>query len=545
MADATTENTTNTDTSPTAQKYGFDLVYDPNSEEFLIQRDSSEYMSVIDRQAWDDKYLRDMIETFSPNAENLDSADGISLFEALQVKEPEILHENRDLYAALQAEKPDLSLASYNQDNSITFYHYSVAPEEREACIELLQTKKNLTPERAALAFDKYTNDEAYARFSQKLHEKSHLGDHLKSGDGQYNIHPEYMARLDALTEIKAALRQAGDALEQYNTSGNPDAFDGLSTKLEAENIKNALRENPNMANKEDFVAQYVHDKWLKVYNQGGSDYSRQMYNNSSPQKIDYPLWALDKSPAAHQEYLARVESMFAEDIPGLGNVRKFINPDFPLNDDLAQQLENDCALTLDNKSLHAMAENGKLGEYFEQTKEAYADGILTRKEEKKLNNFVQKNAKMSPEATKKFLELSGRLGNSNPSVSADEQMPLEMAPTNSQQSYDIPQPAQEPQQPTVESQQQKIEPQQPTLTASPQLATPSAEQTVTVPLKMKELSSSQQGYFITNWLRQGKDWNNFCETQNSAKTASNSALSQTNTISAPQIIKDISDIGR
>lgn len=564
-------NTTDTEVSALQDKYGFNLLYDPQSETFFLKRDGHNGdTEIIDRRAWNDQHLQDMIKIFSANATdgqgNSPQDIQLSLAQALQIKDPlPPLYEERDLLQTLQEKNPDLSLAYYSGDNNITFIKYNVKPEERAECIKLLQAKKGLSEEKAIKAVDLFTDLDISDLNAREAHEEGHLKDHLKSGNRQYDIHPEYMARLNGLSEIKSAMIEAGKALKEYETTGNLNAFDYLGTRF-ADDIKNTFKENPNMENKAEFVAGYINDKWLEIYNQPGTTYSEQMYQNSTPKDNNYPMWAIDKSPAVHQEYLDRVESMFEEDIPGLGNVRKFINPDFTLNDELTQKLKVDCMQVLGNDNLYRLSQKGKLNDYFEQVKDVYADGIVTKEEAKQLDNFVEIETHTTPyryktngqstlsdEDLNRILEKSGRGGSPQPTSPTEKREPLEIQPapmtmtmpspsTNSQQAYnplagnpsptpaDNPSPTLAPEVP-LQSQVSTLEP--PHQAFNDDVPPAGKEQSNSSNLTFASLSSAEKGYVLNNFYRVGKGWNDYCSKSDSQIKV---PYRPDNQISSPQI---------
>lgn len=367
------ENTENNDDF-LQQKYGFDITYDPDRQKFILRKDGvSTYIDDIDlsQDEWNDEHLDHMRQKFSDDTR----------FE----------YVTADFYNALK-EGNTMPLMSY-EDNKVTAYQYTLNEDERELCADIIQEKLGCDRERSEQIINLYISDNLVSKIASAEHELSHLEDDKKYGNTQYDLPPEYMARLDMMTEIKASMTEAGLALDVYKATGDLSYFDNLI--IDTTDLKTNLKENPDMENKETYVAQYVYDKWLETYNKEGSLYYQQAYNNASPSYNRYPLWALQENSQTLAQYHERTDAMF-ENIIGLGDVRKIANPDFELNEELKWDLDCDNIMNVYTlrKLMTKDAQNAKqyienLLAYLEKVKAADADGIRTPEEIKQLDEHL------------------------------------------------------------------------------------------------------------------------------------------------------------
>jgi hypothetical protein len=235
-------------------------------------------------------------------------------------------------------------------------------------------------------------------------HEMTHAMDDRFHGINQYDLPPQYMTKLNMLTEIRANLTQAGLAFDMYKATGNMEYFK-LGT-IDMTEVKETLQQNPNMENPEGYIADYVYKHWLEKYNRTGSIYSKQAENFG----FSYTAFALDDTQDSLNRYYDRVGSMF-EHIEGLGDVRKYVNPDFELNDDLHSMTKGFGALGnskgpyIINDNLKAMMKNNannaeayskNLMAYLELVKKVDSDGYRTDAERAELDKYMQEH--MAPQ---------------------------------------------------------------------------------------------------------------------------------------------------
>lgn len=363
------------------QKYGFDITYDPRRGKFFRKQDGQMNTVLLEsdynREVWNDEHLDNMLYKFSDDTEFNDV--------------------NINLYDALK-DKNSLQFMSYDQDtNSVYINHYNIPEGKRDDCIELVMQQYDVTKEQAEKAIDALTSKDINERMMMLEHEISHRDDDKKFGIFQYDIPPEYMAKLNMLTEIKANMVEASYALDMYEATGNAKYFDTLSLRPEdVAELKETLEKNSDMEGRREFVAKFVYDKWLEQNNQEGKVYSEQAYVIASPTTNSYPIWALQDNPQALAQYHERASAMF-ENVLGFGDVRKIANPDFELNEDLSMRLafdnimRNDALrelMTKDAQNAEQYAAN--IMAYLKKVKEADADGIRSQEEIAQLDAYLQ-----------------------------------------------------------------------------------------------------------------------------------------------------------
>lgn len=363
------------------QKYGFDITYDPRRGKFFRKQDGQMKTVLLEsdynREVWNDEHLDNMLYKFSDDTEFNDV--------------------NINLYDALK-DKNSLQFMSYDQDtNSVYINHYNIPEGKRDDCIELVMQQYDVTKELAEKAIDALTSKDINERMMMLEHEISHRDDDKKFGIFQYDIPPEYMAKLNMLTEIKANMVEASYALDMYEATGNAKYFDTLSLRPDdVAELKETLEKNSDMEGRREFVAKFVYDKWLEQNNQEGKVYSEQAYDVASPTTNSYPIWALQDNPQALAQYHERASAMF-ENVLGFGDVRKIANPDFELNEDLSMRLafdnimRNDALrelMTKDAQNAEQYAAN--IMAYLKKVKEADADGIRSQEEIAQLDAYLQ-----------------------------------------------------------------------------------------------------------------------------------------------------------
>ena len=363
------------------QKYGFDVTYDPKEDMFMLHQNKNGDMLLvnqdIDISEWNDSHLDDMTDTFSEKSK--------------------IEYEDVDLYKAIRDDQALLS-ASYSGDNIITVYNYQMDEDDREDCIQMLVEKYEIDEEKAKAGIELllHSKDNAASFLSYIEHEGQHLHNHKNSGALQYDLPPEYMAKIDMMDEISANMSQAGLALDMYKATGNVKYFDDLA--IDTKDLQKALQENPNMENKEAFVAKYVNDKWLETHNNDKTIYSQQAYHLSSPNLHNYPVWAMAENSNTIKQYHERVDAMF-ENIMGLGDVRKYVTPDFELNSALKQQLAEESLIDAEalKKIMCQDAQNAEqysknMTAFFNKIREIDIDGVRTPEETAMLDEYIKQS---------------------------------------------------------------------------------------------------------------------------------------------------------
>ncbi len=399
---------------PLFKKYDFEIVYIPDIQQFAIKSHGKEVRikeTDLDIEEWNDKYQQNLASKFSKETKYTD----INVYDYLQneVAQKEEAQKKGDYRIAR------VMPAMAYSDNNIYIYHYDVPEDKIEECNQLMQKVYGINSETAARIIDywRQTPDDAVARISEHEHELTHKEDDKLYDNSRYDLPPEYMAKLNMLTEIKANMVQAGFALDMYEATGNMKYFDKLSIYPEAmEELKTTLKENPNMDNKREYVAKFVYDKWLGTNNIADAEYSNQAFLAVNPQTHEYPLWAMADNQEAHDRYCERAMAMF-ENVFGIGDVRKVVNPDFKLNDDLQIMLE--CCNTIgNNETLRAImakdAQNANqcienLKAYLEKIKTIDSDGIRTPEEIAQLDAYLKQVTNPQQEAPNMAATAAGR----------------------------------------------------------------------------------------------------------------------------------------
>ena len=207
------------------------------------------------------------------------------------------------------------TISSENYDKYIA--EYNPTPEELEKYKKFSNRKNNFVQIQSTYE-----------------HEMSHAFTDRYVGTSQFDLPPQYMAKLNMLNEIKSNMIQAGLALDIYKATGNLEYFDKLVINMSE--VKDKLQQNPQMANPEGYVATYVYEQWLKKNNRPETDYSEQAERRG----ITFTMFALDDTQDTLNRYHERVAAMF-EHVEGLGDVRQYVNPDFELNEDLQESLHS------------------------------------------------------------------------------------------------------------------------------------------------------------------------------------------------------------
>ncbi len=373
------------------QKYGFDVVYDPKSNMYKLKQNKNRNELIlskyeVDFDTWSDSHLDNMVEKFSENT-------------TIEYKEV-------DLYSALHNDET-LYSAAYDGENHIFVYNYKMDEDDRDDCVQMFMEKYELSEEEAKKQVEFFTEkSNNTSLFSLIEHEMAHLEDDKNYGNRQFDLPPEYMAKLNMMTEIKANMSQAGLALDMYKATGNVKYFDYLA--IDTKDLQKTLSENPNMENMEAYVAKYVNDKWLETNNTSEydeatqqtivSEYSKQAFWNSVPVYNDYPVWAMEENPETLKQYHERTNAMF-ENIMGLGDVRKYVTPDFDLNEYIKQELakrnlicEESLKKIMCQDAKNAEQYSANIKAYLEKVKAVDADGARTPEEAAMLDEYIKQS---------------------------------------------------------------------------------------------------------------------------------------------------------
>lgn len=527
----TVQNNQVADVSPTEpkksaiqQKYGFDLVYEPENDKFLLKQDGlydrGIFKDFTDYDSWAEKLQKQREDKYSHET-------SIN-FKEIELKE--YLQEGGYLYVARQT-----------TDNKIDVFQYNVKPEEREECLQLLQGKQyGLSEKEAEKLFDILTTTDITEKLSLIEHEKAHVNDEKKAKLDQQDLPPYRMAQLEMLTEVHAYMEQAGLALDMFKANGDLKYFDKIN--LDMNGLKTTLAENPKVDNPEGLVASYVFKQFMDEHNKEGSTYSDQAYSLANPSSAasDYRVWSYVDNDANTQEYHNRVSAMF-ENVGGLGDVRPYINPDFELHTELKEKLMGNGIV---NKNFLAVmannADNPKqysqnLDELLQKVKEIDADGVRTAEETAQLDTYIQskvsspkdmaqnttaqksETVKDIPVSDKeKIAALSGRSGKyQSPEALAEEKAQALQAQAIEQ----TPQATQVAQKPT-ESLQQQAEPAVETLQTK----------------KVADMTPEEKYDFINNNLRKGNNPN--LNTQEKSTPVKDNTKVASHTLSPQQIMQ-------
>ena len=247
-------------------------------------------------------------------------------------------------------------------------------------------------------------------------HENSHRDDDKTGAFNMLNKSPIHMAKINMLTEIKANMVEAGIAYEYYKKTGSLDKFDLISNSDLTE-VKQYLTQNPNAENCEALIAATVYKTWLEKNNKENTAYSKQAFqsvqeiSNGAKHGMEYSAAAkLTDSQALENEYHKAVDKIF-DNVPGLGDVRAQVNPDFSLNDGLVRQIngrfKKDGKVTALMNIVTSAAENVRqanraIKKFLRPIRQADKDGERTETEQKKIDKKI----------SRKMARLSGRIVN-------------------------------------------------------------------------------------------------------------------------------------
>lgn len=210
-----------------------------------------------------------------------------------------------------------------------------------------------------------------------------------------YELNQDYHNR-----QINQKTQQAFNDLTEYLKSGNQDDLkkvEELYTPEKTNEVIAALKEAQGEKAKIILTAA-VKEK----YGERVKGYHNQAMNNSSHNLDDrghQSNWIDDHS--SQQEYNRRVKTMFS-DIPGLGDVSAYVNPDFELNDELKRDLQqfkspemqeviNNAANGADNPIDAAKNITKALDPIKQTTLKAKEDGVVTPEEQKNIDMVTYK----------------------------------------------------------------------------------------------------------------------------------------------------------
>lgn len=235
---------------------------------------------------------------------------------------------------------------------------------------------------------------------SLKAHELSHRDDDRIGAMGLINKSPVHAAKINMLSEIKANMVEAGIALQEFRETGSLDGFDKISN-ADLSSIKKELEENPNAENIEQKIAAQTYTSWLERHNKEGAIYSNQAFTAVIATNRDSYSAAgkLTDSQALDNEYYKTVDKMF-KDVPGLGDVRGCVKPDFALNEELQNKINEyigrdktvtDLMNLVVSGAENARQANREIKEFLKPIQKADKDGIRTPEEQKKIDAHIAK----------------------------------------------------------------------------------------------------------------------------------------------------------
>jgi len=296
--------------------------------------------------------------------------------------------------------------AQYLEDqNAISINSYTI--QNKDKLVErILQNNNGLSRQDAENLLENVVETVNKNSNFMVEHEKKHR-DNDQAGLALQTLSPEYMAKLNMMDEISANMTQAGLALEQYRKNGDLIGFETLSCDMGE--VKKFLQENPEAGPEEcrKVVATTVYNNWLETNNRPGATYSNQAYDGSAADTEGsyHASLLLTDHPAMEKEYRRRVDVMF-QNIPGLGDVRDCINPDFKLNPQLQEKLDRNTASAKQKSFMDKVVEGTKnlrqatrkIKKFFSNFKKADQDQVRTDKEKQKLANLCfEKSGRVEP----------------------------------------------------------------------------------------------------------------------------------------------------
>ena len=202
------------------------------------------------------------------------------------------------------------------------------------------------------------------------------------------------------LSEIKANMVEAGIALQEFRETGSLDGFDKISN-ADLSSIKKELEENPNAENIKQKIAAQTYTSWLERNNKEGAIYSNQAFTAVIATNRDSYSAAgkLTDSQALDNEYYKTVDKMF-KNVPGLGDVRGCVKPDFELNEELQNKINEyigrdktitDLMNLVVSDAENARQANREIREFLRPIQQADKDGVRTSEEQEKIDTHIAK----------------------------------------------------------------------------------------------------------------------------------------------------------
>ena len=356
-------------------KFGFDISYDPKSDKFTIRKDKISKedtisMDDVDYDKWNKKYDQ-MVKSQQK--------------EGVRVEVAEV-----NLRSFMEGGLKSADAGTQN-DNLIIAKKFVVKDEEeKQACVEILQ-QNGLSEKEARQTVDTVLSDD-YTKYTI-VHESSHVQDHFDSEYDKKDLPPEYTGRLNAMSEVKAAMNEAGEALLKYQQTGSMDGF--AHVKYNNDNIVKGLAECRTSEEQQKFVAEQVYQGWMDTNMKEGTLYHEQIKQNMC---TDAPLWARVDDAQTKEKYATRVDNMF-KDVHGLGDVRSVVDANFALTPKLEKTADLQEKLYFGtNSNLKAVmmrdADNQKkysenLADYLRTVKKVDKDGVRTPEETEQLKTKV------------------------------------------------------------------------------------------------------------------------------------------------------------
>lgn len=233
-----------------------------------------------------------------------------------------------------------------------------------------------------------------------RAHELSHRDDDRTGAFGLINKSPVHAAKINMLSEIKANMVEAGIALQEFRETGSLDGFDKISN-ADLSNIKKELEENPNAENIEQKIAAQTYASWLERNNKEGSAYSNQAFAAviATDENSYSAAGKLTDAQVLDNEYHKTVDKMF-KDVPGLGDVRKSVNPDFVLNEELQNKINEyigqdktitDLMNLVVSGTENARQANREIKNFLKPIRQADQDGVRTPEEQEKIDVHIAK----------------------------------------------------------------------------------------------------------------------------------------------------------
>lgn len=374
----------------TLQKLGVDITYQPGNDNYLLQSEANEIVVPQRELNYGQMKAQYDLKQFSKFSRPTTEIHITLNLDSRRIQFDKKNHERK--YAALKV--PAGLVAAYIPSvNGLINVEYAGAVSEKEKESQLNQ-----------IIQEGYSTE----------HEMSHRADDKSGAFGRINKTPEQRAKLDMLSEIKANMVEAGKAYEHYKKTGSLDKFD-MITNSDLTEVKQYLAQNPKTENCEALIAATVYKTWLEKNNKENSYYSNQAFqmaqevSDAAKYGLEYSAASkLTDSPAFDKEYHKVVDKMF-DNVPGLGDVRAQVNPDFALNDGLVRQInerfKKDAKVTALMDLVTADAENARqanraIKEFLQPIRQADKDGVRTPEEQAKIDAYVAQT----------LLEKSGRL---------------------------------------------------------------------------------------------------------------------------------------